>query len=229
MVGGAGRCAGDAGAVTSASRTAGRSRAEARTDEREVPRYSRRPPRVLVATTLVEQHWPALGAWQDAVAAQETELLWDVAVTDGTDRPSPGYVDRLREWSRAAPFGTRHRVRLLRVGLDAEGLMFAAPGYKLAYARSLLWEKFTSWTSYEYLALLDVTIPPAPRTLQRLYESAQPWAVGLLEGSVRPLRHSLLRADVVRGVPFEIALDGDLEYVRGCVERGIYPALVPIG
>lgn len=187
-----------------------------------------RPSRVLVATCLVESMWPHLAVWQQALCAQETELLWDVAVIDGTDQPSPGYAECLRLWARRGPFGTAHRVRLLRVGLDAEGRSFLAAGYKLAYARRLLWEKFAAWGSYDFLLslALDVALPPA--ALQRLYEARVPWAVAFTPDAGRPLRHSLLSGELVRQVPLHVALDSDLDYCTASAARRIYPALVPV-
>jgi hypothetical protein len=183
---------------------------------------------VLVATCLVESMWPHVPGWQQALCAQQTELLWDVAVIDGTDDPSPGYLDCLRRWSQGRPFGGAHRVRLLRVGLDAEGLLFTAAGYKLAHARRRLWEKFAGWASYDYLfsLALDVALPPA--ALQRLYEAHTPWAVAFTADAARPLRHSLLSGELVRSVPLRMALDSDLDYCTACAEQRIYPALVPV-
>lgn len=186
-----------------------------------------RPPRVLVATCVTERLWPHVAIWEHGLRAQETALLWDVAVVDGTDEPTPGYLERLRAWSRSCPFGPTHRIRLLRVGLDAEGVMFVSPGYKLSAARRLLWEKFGRWTSYEHLCSvgLDVALPLG--AMQRLYEARQQWAVALTPDAVRPLRLSLLSGDLVRRVPFAAALD-DLGYCQACARQGVYPALVPV-
>jgi hypothetical protein len=181
-----------------------------------------------VVTCLVEHLWPHLAIWEHGLRGQQTELLWDVAVVDGTDCPSPGYLERLRAWSRSCPFGPTHRVRLLRVGLDAEGTMYHAPGGKLAHARELLWEKFGAWSSYEYLltASLDVALPPG--VVQHLYEADQEWAVALTPDAARPLRLSLLSGRLVRRVPFRAALDDDLGYCRCVAGQGVYPALVPV-
>lgn len=187
-----------------------------------------RPPRVLVATCLVESLWPHLAVWEHGLRGQETELLWDVAVVDGTDEPSPGYLERLRGWSRSCPFGPTHRVRLLRIGLDAEGVMYVAPGYKLAHARQLLWEKFGSWSSYEYLLSVGLDVAMPPRAMQRLYEAGQQWAVGLTLDAWRPLRLALLCGELVRRVPFCAALNDDAGYCRACAGQGVHPALVPV-
>lgn len=215
---------------------------------------------MLVATTIVEPQWPDLAGWQRSLAAQQTELMWDVAITDASDRPRPQYLDRLVRWSKAGPFGPTHRVRLLRVGDDRPphvacnecgrpGRLEDAnescdvvygtgpPGHgccgvltpsRLAHARQLLWDKFGAWRSYEHLLLLDVDVQPPRRMLQRLYEADLPWAVALLNGEVQPMRCALLRGELVRGVPFDLAEDGDVEYSRTCIDRGIFPALVPV-
>lgn len=149
-------------------------------------------------------------------------------MVDGTDFPRPGYLRRLHAWSKSAPLGPTHRVRLLRVGYDADGRMFAGRGVKLSWARQLLWAKVGTWLSYEYLMLLDLDVAIPPRTLERLYRAGQSWAVALLDGRVRPMGCALLRADMVRDVPYNLSTDGDLEYSRACTERGIYPALVPV-
>jgi len=168
-----------------------------------------------------------MAVWEHGLRSQQTELLWDVAVVDGTDAPSPGYTDRLYEWARSRPFGATHRVRLLRVGLEAEGVMFAHPGWKLAHARQLLWSKFTCWSSYDYLftAALDVGLPP--NTLQALHSAAASWAVAFTSDvTPHPLRLSLLHGELVREVPFQAAQESDLDYCRACAAKGVYPALV---
>lgn len=188
---------------------------------------SSRPPRVLVATTLLESLWPHMAIWEHGLRSQKTELLWDVAVVDGTDTPSPGYTDRLYEWAKSRPFGPTHRVRLLRVGLDVDGSMFAHPHYKFAHARQLLWSKFTCWSSYEYLltAALDVGLPS--NTLQLLHSAAVPWAVAITaDAALHPLRLSLLHGELVRTMPFHAAQENDLDYCRACAAQGVYPALV---
>lgn len=167
-------------------------------------------------------------AWQTALAAQETELLFDVAVVDGTDFPTAGYVRRLHAWSKSEPLGADHKVRLLRIGYDADGRMFTGEGVRVAWARQLLWAKMQRWASYEHLMLLDLDVAAPPRTLERLYRSGQRWAVALLNGRVQPMRCALIAGDVVREVPFQLSTDGDLEYSRACTDRGIYPALVPV-
>jgi len=166
-------------------------------------------------------------AWEQALANQHCSSLWDVALIDGTDRPSPGYLDRLREWTRGQPFGPRHRIRLLRFGLDAEGQVFAHPGYKLAYARRLLWGKFAGWRSYDHLMSLGLDVAIPPLALERLHEADRAWAVAMLD-VIRPLRLSLLSGELVRQVPFDVALEADLEYARACAAQGVYPALVPV-
>ncbi len=184
---------------------------------------------MLVATCLVEELWPHVALWQQALVNQDTELLWDVAVIDGTDTPSPAYLDCLRCWARCSPFGPAHRVRLLRVGLEADGRLFTAAGYKLAFAREVLWGKFERWGSYEYLMSLGLDVTMPPRTLQRLYEATQPWAAAFLPDlAARPLRLSLLAGELVRRVPFQVALDGDAAYSHACAAQGVYPALVPV-
>jgi hypothetical protein len=184
---------------------------------------------VLVATTITEAQLPLLPAWQAALAAQETRLLFDVALVDGTDFPTPGYVDHLREWARSRPLGPTHRVRLLRFGYAFDGRMFVGEGgVRQAWARQLLWGKFQAWASYERLMLLDVDLAIPPRTIERLYRSGQRWAVALLNGRVQPMRCALLTGEVVREVPFNLSTDGELEYSRACTERGIFPSLVPV-
>jgi hypothetical protein len=154
--------------------------------------------------------------------------MWDVAVIDGTDEPSAGYLGRLHDWTRSRPFGEEHRVRLLRVGLAADGAVFTAAGYKLAHARQLLWTKFCAWSSYEYLLSLALDVGLPAGAMQLMYEAGHPWAVAFTDAAARPLRHSLLSGDLVRCVPFGMALDSDLAYVHACAAQSVYPALVPV-
>ncbi len=181
-----------------------------------------------MATVVTEAQLLYLPAWQQALADQETDLLFDCAIVDATDYPSPGYVRRLHAWSKSAPLGPTHRIRLLRIGYDADGRMFAGDGVRVAWARQLLWAKLAAWASYEHLMLLDLDVAAPPRTIERLYRSGQRWAVALLNGRVQPMRCALIAGDVVREVPFQLSTDGDLEYSQACTDRGIYPALVPV-
>lgn len=184
---------------------------------------------MLVATCLLETLWPHLAVWEHGLRRQETDLLWDVAVVDGTDAPSSAHLDRLRGWARSCPFGPEHRVRLLRVGLAAEGLMFAHAGWKLAHARATLWEKFANWSSYDLLLSVALDVGMPTDALQRLWRAQQPWAVAFTaDAAPHPLRLSLLHGDLVRRVPFDAAQESDLDYGRACADQGIYPALVPV-
>ena len=182
-----------------------------------------RPPRVLVATAITEEQRGELAGWTRALALQRTELLYDVAITDASAGPSPGYLAWLTAWSKSMPFGPTHRIRLLRLSDEGD-----EPELRPARARRLLWDKFAAWESYDHLLLLDVDVRPPPLLLQHLHGAGLAWAVALLRGAVLPMRCALLDGRLVRGLPFDLALDGDLEYSQTCISAGVFPALVPI-
>lgn len=145
-------------------------------------------PRVLVATPTIESKMYAFEAWCDALRAQETELLWDLALLDNTDDPSPSYLEELYRWSRSRPFGPRHRVRLLpRFGVQANSLTFRHPLHKVQYAERALWGKFAAWSSYDYLLSLEIDVLMPPDGLQKLYEATVPWAAAWMVSRV--MRH----------------------------------------
>jgi hypothetical protein len=180
-------------------------------------------PRVLIAAALHESSLYAFGAWSEAIAAQETELLWDVALLDNTDAPAPAYISGLRSWARAAPFGPRHRVRLL--AREADTLTFRHPIYKVRYAERALWGKFAAWSSYDYLLSSKIDVLMPPDGLQKLYEATLPWAAATIGGASIPpsLGCTLLRGDLVRSVPFDL---GD-EYAGRAAAAGFPVIAVP--
>jgi hypothetical protein len=150
-------------------------------------RLTMRPPRVLVATPIVESKTYIFEEWCASLVGQRTDLLWDLAIVDNTDHPRPGYVDWLREWAHSKPFGERHRVRLLRFGEDVNGLTFRHPMYKIQYAERLLWRKFAAWTSYDHLLSLECDVLMPPDGLQTLYDARLAWAAAWM--TTRRMKH----------------------------------------
>lgn len=139
-------------------------------------RPSSRPPRILLASPIVAHKLYCIDEWARAIAAQQTDLLFDVLLIDNTDQPHPGYLRWLREWCESRPFGPRHRVRLLRFGREADGMGFRQPIYKVQYAEKLAWDKFQAWKSYDHLWFVESDVIVPPHGLQTLYDSGKDWA-----------------------------------------------------
>jgi hypothetical protein len=142
---------------------------------------------VLVATPIIESKLYLFEEWTAALKNQETDLLFDLCLVDNTDDPRPGYLDWLRKWVRSKPLGGAHRVRLQRFGADVNGLRFRHPLYKVQYAERLLWGKFVTWTSYDYLLSLECDVLMPPNALQTLYAANLPWAAAWM--TTRRMKH----------------------------------------
>lgn len=140
------------------------------------PQPTNRPPRVLVFTPIIASKLYALTQWVEHLKAQETDLLWDVLIIDNTDTPPPGYLDWLTKWVKSKPFGKGHRVRLVRFGLDADGMRFRNPLYKVQWAERIAIERFNRWGSYDHLWSVECDVLVPPNALQALYESGYAWA-----------------------------------------------------
>lgn len=135
-----------------------------------------RPDRVLAFVPVIASKLYAVDEFAAAIAAQETDLLFDVVVVDNTDAPHPGYREWLKNWIASRPFGPRHRVRLLRFGRDADGMVFGTPIYKVQYAEKVVWDKFQLWKSYDHLWSVECDVIVPPHALQTLYDSGKDWA-----------------------------------------------------
>ena len=125
-----------------------------------VPWPGPRPSRILVVTVLTEQTSPLMARWQAHLVLQDTAYLWDVLVVEATSRPSHDYWARLNHWAKAWPFGSGHKVRLLRCP-DGQPWRVASG-------------KWNSWRSYENLLMVDIHALLLPDAMQRLADSGLP-------------------------------------------------------
>jgi hypothetical protein len=134
-----------------------------------------RPERILVATVLSEQTSSLMAKWQARLVLQETTSLWDVLIVEATALPSHDYWTRLAHWLRAWPFGSGHRVRMVR----------CPDGQPWESATG----KFRLWSSYEHLLMVDIHALLAHDAMQRLADSGLPKTGGpgylFLRGELR--------------------------------------------
>lgn len=181
-----------------------------------------RPPRVLIGTVVEESRMGAFEQWTAAVRSQRTHLLWDLALVDGTDDPSPWYLKWLVAWSKSHPFGASHRVRLLRVGVS-EGEVFRDDEVKARCARRLLWAKVERWQSYEYLLTLDLEVMISPDALERLVFADTSWAT-----AGPGLSCSLFRRAFIEDVPLKMTTAPEAEQLaHDAREAGLVAVRVP--
>lgn len=185
-----------------------------------------RPPRLLVATVVTEDRMQDFDSWAAALRAQETELLWDLVLCDGTDDPSPWYIRWLVAWSKSHPFGPRHRVRLLRVGLT-QGEGYRDEEIKARVARRLLWGKFENWASYDLLLSLEVELLIPADLIQRLYRAGADVVTAF---SARPLACAMVARSLVEQVPLRLTTaTEDAQWLSDCRTAGVVPATIALG
>jgi hypothetical protein len=185
--------------------------------------FTTRPPRLLVATVVTEDRMSGFDNWVAALRAQETELLWDLVLVDGTDEPSPWYIRWLVAWSKSRPFGPRHRVRLLRAGAT-QGEGYRDEEIKARVARRLLWGKFENWASYDLLLSLEVELLIPVDTIQRLYRAG---ADVVTTVSARPLACAMVARRLVELVPLRLtSAPEDEQWLSDCRRAGVIPVAV---